>query len=78
MTKFKGFKKNRFESKIPMVYEVRFESGHIEEVMATSARDAEIKTMQLQSIHGFYKGRVKKNPYLKYWFQLNAPITTVT
>ena len=44
-----------------MVYEVRFESGHIEEVMATSARDAEIKTMQLQSIHGFYKGASQKN-----------------
>ncbi len=61
MTKFKGFKKNRFESKVPKVYEVRFESGHIEEVLATSARDAEIETMQLQSIHGFYKGASQKD-----------------
>jgi hypothetical protein len=60
MTKMKGFKKNRFELKLPVLYQVTFETGHIEDVMATSARDAEHRTIHLQSIFGFFKSASKK------------------
>lgn len=55
MTLLKGFKKNRYELTAPVLYEVEFSSGYKERVLATSARDAEIKTMHLQSNYGFYK-----------------------
>ena len=55
MTRLKGFKKNRYEHSAPVLYEVEFSSGYKERVLATSARDAEIKTMYLQSDYGFYK-----------------------
>ena len=55
MTLLKGFKKNRYELPDPVLYEVEFSSGHKERILATSARDAEIKTMYLQSDYGFYK-----------------------
>lgn len=60
MTKLKGFKKNQFDYKIPQPYMVRFASGHTEEVMATSARDAELKTNHLQNEHGYFVGANKK------------------
>ena len=55
MTRLKGFKKNRYELTTPILYEVEFSSGYKERVLATSARDAEIKTIQLQSDFGLYK-----------------------
>ena len=55
MTLLNGFKKNRYELPAPVLYEVEFSSGYKERVLATSARDAEIKTMHLQSDYGFYK-----------------------
>jgi hypothetical protein len=55
MTRLKGYKKNRYEHTAPVFYEVEFSSGHKEKVLAISARDAEIKTMYLQSDYGFYK-----------------------
>ena len=45
----------KFEYYKPRLYEVEFESGHIEEVMAVNARDAKNKTHHLQSEYGFYK-----------------------
>lgn len=55
MTRLKGFKKNRYELSDTVLYVVEFSSGYKEKVLATSARDAEIKTMYLQSDFGFYK-----------------------
>jgi len=55
-TKMKGFKKNRHELENPVPYTVTFESGFTCEVLATSARDAEIKTQDKQSTYGYYKG----------------------
>lgn len=55
MTRLKGFKKNRYELSTPVLYEVEFSSGYKERILATSARDAEIKTMYLQTDFGFYK-----------------------
>lgn len=55
MTRLQGFKKNRYELSTPVLYEVEFSSGYKERILATSARDAEIKTMYLQTDFGFYK-----------------------
>ncbi len=55
MTKLKGLKKNRYDLSNPVLYVVEFSSGYKEKVLATSAKDAEIKTMYLQSDFGFYK-----------------------
>jgi hypothetical protein len=59
MTKLKGFKKNRYELDKPVAY-LTFETGYTAEILATSARDAEIKTMNLQSDFGFYKSAKRK------------------
>ena len=59
MTRLKGFKKNRHEYQKPEKYIVTFETGYKAEILATSARDAEIKTIQLQSDFGFYKSAKK-------------------
>jgi len=55
MTRLKGFKKNRYELEKPVAYLVTFETGYTAEILATSARDAEIKTIQMQSDFGCYK-----------------------
>ena len=47
MSRYKGFHKNRFEYDTPRMYVVVFESGFEEEVMATSSRDARLKTNHL-------------------------------
>jgi len=60
MTKLKGFKKNRHELDKPVAYLVTFETGYTAEILATSARDAEIKTMHLQSDFGFYRSGKRK------------------
>jgi hypothetical protein len=61
MTRLKGLKKNRYELFNPVLYVVKFDSEHTVEVLATSARDAEIKTLHLQSDFGFYKSaQIKK------------------
>jgi len=61
MTKLKGFKKNRYDLYNPVLYLVKFDSDYTVEILATSARDAEIKTMHLQSDFGFYKSaQIKK------------------
>lgn len=59
MTSLHGFKKHRYELDKPVVFEVEFESGWIEEVLATSAYDAEHKTAHLQSDYGRFKSAHK-------------------
>lgn len=56
MTRLKGFKKNRYELPDPVLYYVKFTTGYVETVLATSSRDAEIKTMHLQTNYGFFVG----------------------
>ena len=49
-----------FEYDTPRMYVVVFDTGMTEEVMATSARDAKLKTLHLQSDYGHYKTAYQK------------------
>jgi len=49
-----------FEYKTPRLYIVVFDTGMEHEVMATSARDAKLKTLHLQSDYGYYKTAYQK------------------
>lgn len=52
--------KSFFEHDIPRMYVVEFDTGMTEEIMATSARDAKLKTLHLQSDYGHYKTAYQK------------------
>ena len=59
--KAKGKKvSSNFEYETPRLYVVEFDTGMTHEVMATSARDARLKTIHLQSDYGFYKTAYQK------------------
>lgn len=49
-----------FEYDTPRLYVVEFDTGMTHEVMATSARDAKLKTLHLQSDYGYYKTAYQK------------------
>ena len=53
MTKRKGLYRNKFERPEPVLYDVYFESGYIERVMAKSRYEARQKTLHLCSYYGF-------------------------
>jgi hypothetical protein len=53
MTKKKGFWKNRHEREVPIMYEVTFEDGWIEKVLARSSYEARQKVRIIESDHGF-------------------------
>lgn len=52
MTKLKGFWKNRYNRSKPVLYNVEFETGHIEQVNAVNNWDAKQKTAHLSSDYG--------------------------
>ena len=59
--KARGEKVNSFfEYSTPRLYIVEFDTGMTHEVMATSARDAKLKTLHLQSDYGYYKTAYQK------------------
>lgn len=59
--KAKGEKvSSNYEYASPRLYVVEFDTGMTHEVMATSARDAKLKTLHLQSDYGYYKTAYQK------------------
>ena len=53
MTKKNTWVSKGFSYKLPRLYNVKFESGHIEQVKAKSARDARLKCYELEPLYGY-------------------------